>query len=50
MLVVMLDVLGKDCFLVTVAEDERPVMAFAADGADCVPPDGVGPGVIGQGW
>ena len=42
----MLDVLGKDCFEVTAAEDEDPVEALAPDGAhhtlaDCVHPGGV---------
>jgi len=31
----MLDVLGKDRFLVTAAEDEHSVMALAPDGVDC---------------
>jgi hypothetical protein len=31
--VVMLDALGKDCFEVTVAEDEHPVEALAPDSA-----------------
>jgi len=40
----MLDALGKDCFEVAAAEDERPVEAFAPDGVDCALTDGVGPG------
>ena len=42
--VVMLDVLGKDCFEVTAAEDEHPVEALAPDGADHALTDGVGLG------
>ena len=40
----MLDVLGKDCFEVTAAEDKHPVEALAPDGADHALTDGVGLG------
>ena len=42
--VVMLHVLGKDCFEVTPSEDEHPVETLAPDGADDALTDGVGPG------
>jgi len=38
----MLDVLGKDCFEVTTAEDEHPIEALAPDGADDALADGIG--------
>ncbi len=41
--VVMLDVLDKDCFEVTAAEDEDPVEALSPDGADHALTEGVGP-------
>ena len=48
--VVMFDILGKDCFEVTAAEDEDPVEALAPDGAhhtlaDCVRPGGLDGGL-----
>jgi hypothetical protein len=47
---VVLDVLDKDCFEVTAAEDEHPVEALAPDGAlhtlaDCVRPRGLDGGL-----
>jgi hypothetical protein len=47
--VVMLDVLGKDCFEVTAAEDEHPVEALAPDGADEALADGVRPRSLDRG-
>jgi hypothetical protein len=46
--VVVLDVLGKDCFEVPAAEDEHPVEALAPDGADHALADGVRPRLSGQ--
>jgi len=39
--VVVLDLLGKDCFEMTATEDEHPVEALAPDGADDALADGV---------
>ena len=47
--VVMLDLLGKDCFEVPAPEDEHPVEALAPGGADHALIDGVGPRLSGPG-
>src|SRR5579875_1814137 len=47
--VVVLDVLGEDCFEVTPSEDEHPVKALAPDGADHALADGVRPRGLDRG-